>query len=44
MIHKSLIYFYTVKVIAHQEAQLKEGFDKNYNIDIMSYQKWLLTK
>ena len=41
---KSLIYSSTLHVIVTQGAPLKEGFHNEYNIETMTYQKWLSPK
>ena len=41
---KSWIYSSTLHVIVSQGAPLKEGFHKKYNIENMTYQKWLSPK
>ena len=41
---KSLIYSSTLHVNVTQGAPLKEGFHNKYNIENMTYQKWLSPK
>ena len=41
---KSLIYSSTLHAIVTQGAPLKEGFHNRYNIENITYQKWLSPK